>query len=316
MTIQKDRGRRERPSRIWENVSLFSGYSNSKPKGVVSLSDFLLQPSYKKEVEEIRRCTDKTKRRELKSKLPAITPSGIFSKRCNDGLIRHSGFICIDIDSSHNPCISDWEALKSTICDFPGLWYAGLSVGGKGLFLVIMIKYPEKHLEHFFAIAGDLLERGINVDAACKDIARLRGASYDPHPLFNPSAAPYEKLVTPNTTSTHRAHSGYTLGNSKPPSSFDDSDRTACRVTRLVEAIERSGANIAEYYSEWYAIGRALASEFEEAGRSWFHIISRQSQKYDPAECDKQYTRCLGSCSKTSISTLFYYCKINGITAK
>ena len=306
------------PDKIDDRVSLFSGYTDSRPIGAVSLSDFLLQPKYKRQVEVIRGCQDKTLRRALKAKLPAITPSGIFSKRSNAGLIQHSGMICIDIDQKDNPDINDWDALKSTISDFPGLWYAGLSVSGNGLFLIITVKYPDKHLEHFHAITGDLLKKGIAVDIQCSEVSRLRGASYDPQPLYSPLAAPYEK-ISPGPISTRRAHNGDTPGysknqrNSNNPAGFDD--RTAYRVSRLVEVIERSGANISDYYPEWFAIGRALASEFGESGRGWFHTISKQSQKYNPAECDEQYTRCLGTCSQTSISTLFYYCKINGITA-
>ncbi len=298
-------------------VSLFRDYSHSTPISETSLSDFLTTSTYKRQVEEIRNCTDKTRRRELKSKLPAITPSGIFSKRSNSGLIKHSGMICIDIDQQENPEISNWEALKSTISDLQGLWYAGLSVSGNGLFLVFKVKHPEKHLEHFNAIASELADRGIMVDQACKDISRLRGASYDPKPFYSPLVAPYEALLT---TSTQRVPGGsvtQTQSNPKKTVGYQSSEGlTAYRVSRLIDRIEATGVNIAEYYPEWFAIGRALASEFGESGRDWFHTISSKSQKYNLKECDQQYNRCLQTCSQTSIRTFFYYCKQNGITAK
>ena len=287
---------------------MFSGYTDSKPIGEISLSDFLLRPLYKEKVEEIRREKDKARRRELKAKLPAVTPSGIFSKRSNAGLIRHSGFICIDIDGDQNPDINDWEALKSNISDFQGLWCAGLSVSGNGVFLIIKIKYPEKHLRHFHAIDGDLQTRGIAVDAACKDVARLRGASYDANPFYNPDAGFYESLKSfssqpePKTTISLKA-----------PVSAESRNLTAARVVRLVEVIEQMKANIADFYPDWYAVGCSLASEFGESGRGLFHIISRQSDKYDYDQCNAQYSRCLGTCSNTSISTLFWYCKQHGI---
>ena len=236
------------------------------------------------------------------------TPSGVFSKRSNAGLIRHSGMICIDIDQKDNPDINDWEALKSTISDFPGLWYAGLSVSGSGLFLIVTVKYPDKHLEHFHAIAGDLLERGVLVDAGCKDVSRLRGASYDPQPLYSPSVAPYEKIRLSKPISTATSVASASLGNR---------DLTAYRVDKLIGMIERSGIDITDDYNkEWYPIGRALAAEFGEEGRGRYHAISSQSSKYDPKECDMQYDRCLRSCSRTSIGTFFRICKQYGITAR
>lgn len=294
------------PHKTAPQVSLFRGYNNSAPAGVVSLSDFLLSSTYKAQIGEIRSIPDKTRRRELKSKLPAITPSGVFSKRSNSGLIRHSGFICIDIDGQDNPDISDWEALKSSVSDLAGLWYAGLSASGNGLFLVFKVKYPEKHSEHFNSLARDVVERGITIDAQCKDVSRLRGASYDPQPLYCPSVAPHEGLLD-NQARTPRNPQNPERGSEYP------AGLTAIRVSKLVDAIERTGANIAELYPDWYAVGRALSSEFGEAGRAWYHSISRQSQKYDPAECDEQYDRCLATCSQTSIRTLFWICKQNGI---
>lgn len=303
-------GRREESGQNGGSVSLFSGYSDVKPKGVIPLTDFLLQPTFKEKVEEIRLCNDKSRRRELKSKLPAITPSGVFSKRCNVGLIRHSGYICIDIDGQDNPAISDWNGLKTTVSEFPGLWYAGLSASGNGLFLIIHIANPDKHLAHFNAIENDLEHYGLTVDSACKDVARLRGASYDPVPFFNPDAIPYTNILTTTTPKCNMNDTRISVIRN------DISGRTVYRVARLVDTIERSGANIADYYPDWYAIGRSLASEFGQSGRGWFHAISRQSAKYDPTECDAQYTRCLAACSQTSISTLFWYCQKNGISAK
>ncbi len=284
--------------------SLFSGYEKSEPIGASLLSDFFLQSTYKEEIEELRKCTDKARRRELKSKLPAITPSGIFTIRRNDALIKHSGFICIDIDGDQNPHITDWEALKSSLYDLTGLYYAGLSASGNGVFLIVKIKHPERHTEHFYSLARDLNEKGVVVDMACKDVARLRGASYDPAPFYSPEVAFYEGLVAPPTKVPEIAR--------KPPK---NDDFTARRVGRLVEAIERTRANIADYYPDWYAIGCALGSEFGEAGRDWYHIISSKSSKYELRECDTQYSHCLKSRSRISIDTLFYYCKQHGIMA-
>ena len=284
--------------------SLFSGYEKSEPIGASLLSDFFLQSTYKEEIEELRKCTDKACRRELKSKLPAITPSGIFTIRRNDALIKHSGFICIDIDGDQNPHITDWEALKSSLYDLTGLYYAGLSASGNGVFLIVKIKHPERHTEHFYSLARDLNEKGVVVDMACKDVARLRGASYDPAPFYSPEVAFYEGLVAPPTKVPEIAR--------KPPK---NDEFTARRVYRLVEEIERTGTDITDNYKVWFPIGQSLAAEYGEYGRDWFHTISSQSTKYNFRECDIQYTNCLTACSFITINTLFHYCGKKGIMA-
>lgn len=287
-------------------VSLFENYENPVPKGVIPLYDWLFSAQYQyiKEVEVIREGKDKNHRRELKSKLPAVTPSGTFSYRSNSELIKHSGIICMDLDKKDNSQISDFSAIKDTLTNFEGLYYAGLSVSGNGLFLLIRIAYPEKHLEHFNALAYDLKERELIVDPQCKEVSRLRGASYDPNPYFNPSTALYEKLLSHNVM--------------KPvfSTNIQDAGLTWHRVRILVEKIEQSRIDITNAYKDWYAIGRSLAAEFGENGREWYHLISRQSTKYKPQECDKQYDRCLQACSLTSIASFFDICKQHKIYAK
>ena len=287
-------------------VSLFENYENPYPKGIIILDDwlFLSQYQYIKEVKAIRAEIDKAKRRELKSKLPAVTPSGTFSYRSNSELIKHNGIICLDIDQKDNPGIGNFSAIIDTLIDFEGLYYTGLSVSGNGLFLLIRIAYPEKHSEHFNALASDLKERELIVDPQCKEVSRLRGASYDPNPYYNPLVTPYEKLLNHDAL--------------KPVSStnIQDAGLTWHRVRILVEKIEQSRIDITNAYKDWYAIGRSLAAEFGENGREWYHLISRQSTKYKPQECEKQYNQCLQACSLTSIASFFYICKQHEIYAK
>ena len=107
--------------------------------GTVDISSWLFSEKYRPQVDEIRRTQDSEQRRRLKASLPCITPSGIFRQRSASQLIQHSGLLCIDIDGADNPQVSDWEALKLEVASFPGLFYAGLSASGNGLFLLIRI---------------------------------------------------------------------------------------------------------------------------------------------------------------------------------
>jgi len=312
-----------------EKVSRFKNY-RAKKSVEVDLPEHLMSSQWKEHVEAIRREPDKAKRDRMKRALPAITPSGIFRRHCSSGIISYSGFICIDIDGKDNPCINDWEALKTSISHLPGLWYAGLSVSGNGIFVLFRVKYPERHKEHFAAISADMKNYGIIIDESGKDICRLRGVSYDEHPIFNPDAAKYEKLIVNSNPINVNINeespiireecteivSQITTQTATQTTAMSATERNARNVRKLVERIERTGADITDDYHDWFAIGRALASEFGEYGRNWYHIVSEQSPKYKPHECDKQYNACLRCCSRTTIRTFFRVCQRFGITFK
>ena len=97
-------------------------------------------------------------------------------------------------------------------------------------------------------------------------------------------------------------------------SSAPDTD-TASRVEALIAALRASGADITADYNDWLKVGFALAGEFGEGGRGYFHDISSLYPGYDQAESDTKYTECLKSDSgRTDISTLFYLAKNQGVT--
>ncbi|WP_064974678.1 PriCT-2 domain-containing protein [Alistipes provencensis] len=285
-------------------VSLFRNFRETYPVATIELGSWLCSDEFRLPIEAIRKSQNPEERRALKASLPCITPSGIFQQRNANQLIQHSGLLCIDIDGAENPHISDWEVLKQEVASFPGLYYAGLSASGRGIFLLIKIANPQRHDVYFRAIAEDLKKQGIIVDMHCRDLARLRGASYDPHPVLIPVPEAYCKMVyqRPNI----RLH--------VPISCSGRSDTTAHRVERLLSLIERTNTNIADDYDTWLRIGCSLASEYGESGRRYFHTVSRQSAKYHPTQCDRQYDHCMLNCSKSSIGTFFFICKSFNLT--
>ena len=90
---------------------------------------------------------------------------------------------------------------------------------------------------------------------------------------------------------------------------------TATRVESLIAALRAAGVDITADYNDWLKVGFALAGEFGEGGRGYFHDISSLYPGYDQAESDTKYTECLKSDSgRTDISTLFYLAKNQGVT--
>lgn len=55
-----------------------------------------------------------------------------------------------------------------------------------------------------------------------------------------------------------------------------DPVKTNCNVETLIARIEETGTDINERYKHWFRVGCALASEFGEEGRDYFHRLSRK----------------------------------------
>lgn len=86
------------------------------------------------------------------------------------------------------------------------------------------------------------------------------------------------------------------------------------KVDRVIGLIEESGVDITEGYDAWVKVGFALASEFKESGRDFFHRVSKVNAKYNHAETDKQYDKCLASTgSGVTIGTFFQMAKDRGV---
>ena len=282
-------------------VSSFNGYKSTSTSQCTSLYDWLTSCDYKSEVDEIRSIKDKEVRRKLKSKLPAITPAGVFSNRRKGAKpITYSGFMCIDIDEHDNEHIRNFSALKEQLKNLLNVAYCGLSVSGRGFFLLIPIAYPEKYELHYDAFVENLSKLGINVDKSCRNISRLRGYSYDSKGYFNFNADTYYDLKFP----------------SKPQLYSHYESDTTDDVDGLIMKICSHGIDITSNYKDWFAIGCAFASEFGEEGRIRFHYISSQSSKYNENKCNKQYDNCIKWVvdKRTSIGIFFNYCKLYGVT--
>jgi len=89
---------------------------------------------------------------------------------------------------------------------------------------------------------------------------------------------------------------------------------TSTRVESLIQLLKANHADITSGYTEWLKVGFAIASEFGEAGRRYFHDISSLYTGYDATECDKKYDECLKSDNgRTNISTLFYLAEQQGV---
>ena len=85
-------------------------------------------------------------------------------------------------------------------------------------------------------------------------------------------------------------------------------------IETYISAIEQSGIDITGNYATWRDLGFALAEEYGETGRGYFHRISKNYVGYDSKECDEQFNKCLNAKGHgISIATFYHYAHQAGI---
>lgn len=284
-------------------VSVFNNVRDTEPKEM-KLKEFLaLGLEYREQITRIRVATDKNVRNSLKKQLPMMTTSGIFrGGRKAECLFAHSGLICIDIDEKDNTQVPEFEHLKEKVlCRIEEVAYAAQSVGGKGFFVIVPLKYPLQHKRQFKKLQEQFAEMGITIDSACSDVNRLRCVSFDDKPYINEKAKPYDGLYYESTLSRSQyiPHRDFT----------DNSDEKALLACGYAV---RHHIDMTMNYLDWMKIGFALAS-LGEFGRELFHMVSSVSEKYNAHETDKKFTELLRSGNRIGIGTFFHYCQQYGV---
>lgn len=279
---------------------------------VASLAEFLDDASSHQLIQQIRMTEDKVERTRLKSGLPCATISSICPDgRKADDAFEHTGLICIDIDGQDNPGFESGAELKAEVCKVAEVAYCSLSASGNGCFAIFRLSHPENHLGHFLALQRLFRSRlGIVIDGQCKDVKRLRFATYDPKPYFNENAESFRiidaatkpKLNLIKTTVTMEQRTW----NESPETTLD-------KVARLTEDIVRRGIDLTDGYSKWVEIGMALAS-LGEPGRQFFHTVSSVYPGYDRAKADTKFTNLLRTTRKVTIATFFHHCEAYGVS--
>ena len=162
------------------HISLFRNLSDKSPLDI-TLSEFLqLGKQHLNTIDQLRSCTEKAARDRIKrSQLPAATISAVLSTRessqpLEKRIIQYNPLLTLDFDN-----LPDIEEAKRILATLPYVYYAGLSVSGRGLFAIIPIA-AEDHTQHktyFHALEKEMQILGLTIDKACKDVTRLRVVS-------------------------------------------------------------------------------------------------------------------------------------------
>ena len=177
-----------------QNITLFKNIQEIDTpfyKDLEFVLDRIKNGASKEKVKDIRKEKNKNERNELKKKLPSICFSGRFSKRSDNSLLEHSGYICLDFDGfiKKKDLIEFKEKLtkdKYTLCVF-------ISPSGNGLKLLVKIPNDaENHVKYFKS-----LEKYYDTnyfDTTCKNLSRVCYESYDPLLHYNKNSMLWDKI--------------------------------------------------------------------------------------------------------------------------
>lgn len=292
-------------------VSLYSRKDIIVPTKTVNIWEwFLHKNEYTPIVEKLRNISNDKERKHLKNSLPAITVSGIFSKRRADCMISPSNLICIDIDGKDNPSVLDMEVLKARLAKLPYIMYCGLSASGKGVFCIIQYDDFGKHKLYFNALQQEFKEMGIIIDSSCSDICRLRFYSYDKHPYVNWNAEVYTHTLEKSNTTLKakevisKNSSDWQTSNETlitfsieesllQSSNLDFASATPLSKTeemeRLLDLVIERKIDITQIYNDWIKIGLVIKNLFGEKGLDLFLKVSSFYPNYSQEEAESKY---------------------------
>lgn len=283
-------------------VSCFASYFKETDPRPVNLLTWLRSGKYAAAVERLRTVEDKAERDRLKAQLPAITPSGTFTRREARCLVRHSGLLQFDIDLKENGHIGNYVELKAQLCKIRNVAYCGLSASGLGFWGLIPIARPDQHGAHFDALATAFRRLGIVLDGKPRNVVSLRGYSFDPDGYFNHQATPFRDVHQPAPVKP------------RPFVATPGAEEERARVEAVIGEVVRRGIDLTADYEDWLSIGFALVSHFGEGARDYFHQVSQFFPKYDRRACDRQFDYLVKDGSrKITLGTFFHLASLAGI---
>lgn len=273
----------------------FSFFRTNKalvPEGSLTLEQLvegIRSGTWRRAIEAARKATV-THYKRLKGQLPAVTISALLRSREGEmarKLIRHSGFICVDVDHKDNLKLKvDNVVDKECLAQF-------ISPSGKGIKIIYACKPtndPAVHRRTYDAVVQRLKHKGIKItlDPVVKSVVSLQYVSYDPNAYFNPKS---KLIIGP-----------------LPPIKRKEVKINPDVLGELNEYIDGLGnRDVTANYEDWLNVMFGLSYSLGEAGREPMHKICKHYPHYSKSECDEKYDGCLDETTDNpiTINTVF-----------
>jgi hypothetical protein len=277
-------------------ITVFENISETKKPYYINIEHALQRirnGAVKAKIEKIRKVKTKSLRDKEKMKLPSVCFSGTFKHRAKDGIINHSGFICLDFD--HCNVEEKKEELKSS----PYIFACWVSPSGDGV--KALVRIPAKIDKHEMFFHG-LQAMFKDVDPSGKDVSRVCYESYDKDIYINHTSTVFDKAVDENcydydtrppvlpVTSDDEIFNNIIKWLEKRGDYFQPGNRNSF-ILKLAGALNRFG--VSEYQAEMYCnrykekdftdseIKRTVASAYKnksQHGVSYFENIEKRHE--------------------------------------
>ncbi len=290
---------------IQKLIGLYPNAKTTANPERITVEDFLEKikcGEWQDQVLKLRAAKEQGKAKEtienLKQRLPLVTASGLFTERTDKTLEVHSGYLCIDLDQATVDAYGGVNAVKESLVQDSLFHSLFISCSGTGVCGLVRIN-PKAHFESFLFMDEHLYTKyGLNMDVKCKNTSRARFASYDPDLYHNPDAQLCPVKPTP-VKDRHRVRRYY----------FNNED-----FERIISDINAQELDLTYDYQTWLYTGFALCDKFGEAGREYFHDISKFHHDYDYDKTDAKYTHLLNTTEhKITINWFYYLVEKNGL---
>lgn len=289
-----------------------------------------------------------------KKSLPGATLSGLFAtwndecyrkdgssffadvSRRETHLWQYTGWLVIDIDLGDNRQLSNFDNIYMTLKFRPEVALLMHSCSGTGLFGLVRLDevppFPEgvdawkhitdHHKARFKALREEYAALGINLDASCGNVGRVRFASWDEpeHIYINNNVKPYcgkaqaRQMLVPlsDRRRTDAPRSSYQGG-----THIDTQDETYRKALRYIEKLEASGKILMKDYDDWIKVGMALYDVDSVYGIELWKRISRlRPADSNNGHCDSDFTKRWHAFANYPYSAgwFFSYCQDKGVT--
>ena len=250
---------------------------------------------------------------------PCAILQGVNPDRKADTFKSLARVLCIDIDApkpgepdNGNGWVQDWEQVKTQLGALPWIAYAGISAGGRGVFMLIPIarEDAQSYAEYYNAWAS-LLQHHYNLitDASCKNRNRLRFMTHDPAPVINRAALVWDKWLQVPQDWRGAAQLA-------TPCALDDEQKNMVRDA--VNYCTRNGVSLADSYDDWMRLAAFFAHCWDDPeGNGLFHALASLSPKYRTGENERKLQNLAREHpNPVKIGTFVKLCKDNGVPVR
>lgn len=288
--------------------SMFKNLADRSPEtvGLEEFAEMVAGGEWFHEVSNVREAKDKAARSAAKKLLPCVTVSGIFSGgHHSSNLVQHSGLICMDFDLDSNPFLADRvEEFRETLEQDQFVKLAFASASGQGLAVICRIE-PDRHGEAFDALSEWFRQSyGLKADKGCRDITRLRFASWDDNAEVSEKARLFKRYSMAGSLPNQPGEFGG-FGSSAPV----EAAPTAVTLSRerRQEIADCLGSLCPDTRDNWLMAGQAIHSEC--SGQDGFNLwrewseLNDSAAKFDESDCFRVWKSFRGS--GINIETLF-----------